>query len=368
MSAAPSLNLLADAIAYRDRGWACIPVDVEKHPLCGSWESYLDNLPSKAQVHKWFSKPGVAGAAIVAGKASGPVAARDFDQHESYTRWADTYPRLADTLPTVRTSRGFHVYCESDLTRTVKLGDGEYRGKGLIVAPHSLHESGARYEWIKPLPPGRLPFVEHAVFVGRNVSESSEAISEFSAYSDYSETSLSIIEKTLPKQPSERNNRLFDLARGLKFNAGMAGTPSAQLKPIVRRWFDLALPIITTKSFDTTWADFLHGWKTARHPIGADMIDRAALLVDPQDLPVEAEQYDTDAAKRLCGLCSAIATISDSGGNFFLSSHDAAARLGIPQMQCWRLLQMFVSDGVLACVERGNARRATRYRWLGGGQ
>jgi hypothetical protein len=244
----------------------------------------------------------------------------------------------------VRTARGFHVWRRTDLPKTIKLADGEFRaGPTLTVAPHSVR-GRVTYEWINPLPKGPLPLVEHPIFLGRNVAETAEchfsaisAVSAISATSSSSSAPLSIedvINITQPQIGGERNLRILDLARGLKLNCGITGL--AAVKDYVRRWHEKALPIIVTKDFDTTWADFIHAWERARHPLGMDLVDAAALHVYPDDLPEEAMRYESDTTRRLIGLCKAMAAMN--GGRFFLSSHDAAGRLEVRPVQAWRLL------------------------------
>ncbi len=365
MSAA-HCNILSDALGYLDRGTSCIAV-AGKHPLI-SWKRYADSLPARSDLREWFANPSATGVAIIAGKASGALAVRDFDQMAGYHSWAKKYPTLAGTLPTAKTSRGMHVYCESNLARTIKLGDGEYRGRGLIIAPHSVHPSKARYEWIKALPAGRLPFVEHSVFT-QGVTETAECHSVVSAISALSVTSLSVdqvLASTQPGATGERNSMLMNLARGLKFNAGLVDTSPPVLREIVRRWYQQALQTIATKDFDTTWADFIHAYERARYPLGENPVDAAALTVDPHDLPDVAADYSSENTRQVIGLCWAMAKKND--GKFFLSTHDLAARLKSDAMTVWRLMMMLDHDGVIKCVERGNKRKANRYRWIGGRQ
>lgn len=365
-------DLLRDAMTYVERGISIIPMQCDggaKKPAV-RWKPYVDRLATKDEIRGWFARPNINGVAVIAGGVSGGLAVRDFDRADGYDQWRDTYPALARTLPTVRTSRGFHVWHNSDLLRVVKLADGEFRGAGISIAPHSVHPSGIRYEWIVPLPKRRdLPVVPHSVFLpdkpGRNVSEYSEAISDYSEYSEYSETSIEhLLHSTLPTKPGERNAKLLALARGLKFNAGMKNADADTLRSHVRRWHELALPVITTKAFDETWMDFLHAFQSARMPLGMNLANEAAARLDPMQLPEVCEKYDGEPMRRLAALCAEMAALNR--GRFFLSSHDAAARLNVPQMTAWRMLRALCADGVIELAETGNERRANRYRWRGG--
>jgi primase-polymerase (primpol)-like protein len=93
------------------------------------------------------------------------------------------------------------------------------------------------------------------------------ALSTVSAYSDISADIDTIIRRTLPLKLGQRNECIFNLARGLKFNGGLIGSPMKNLKPLVRQWHTLALPVIGTKPFDDSWADFLRAWQKANIPL-----------------------------------------------------------------------------------------------------
>ena len=55
---------------------------------------------------------------------------------------------------------------------------------------------------------------------------------------------MPIIEATQPTGSGQRNAKLFELARCLKFHPALAGATPKQLKPFVRKWHEMALPNI----------------------------------------------------------------------------------------------------------------------------
>jgi hypothetical protein len=171
-----------------------------------------------------------------------------------------------------------------------------------------------------------------------------------------------VIAKTLPEHGGQRNGKILDLARGLRLNCGI--TDLSVAREHVLAWHRRALPVIGTKDFDATWVDFTHAWPRVKYPLGMDLVDRAAARVDPEDLPPVAGNYDSLPTRRLIGLCAALAAMT--GGKFFLSSHDAALRIGVKQPHAYRLLRMLCADRVLELLDRGNEYRASRYRWCGG--
>lgn len=371
-----SRKLLRDALSYFARGIAPIPVS-GKRPLV-AYKSRFDRLPSEDEVRADFARRNVRGVAVLNGPS---VCTRDFDSLAAYHEFCDREPVLARELPTVVTPRGRHLWCVSNVRKVIRLADGELRGAGVTIAPHSVHPSGQRYEWAIALPKGELPLVESERLIGAsagkyaapNVTErhsSPSALSVTSPSSSPCSSASEVVEATLPRAIGERNRKLFDLARGLKLNCELADVDA--VKGIVRRWHRLALRIIRTKAFDETWRDFTHAWDRVRQPLSLDFVDRAALLVDPNDLPEAASRYDV-STRRLIGLCASLAELNGSEGRFFLSTRDAAERLNVSTMQAWRLLRSLETDRVIGCEKRGayRTKRATRYvyhgenRWLG---
>jgi len=162
--------VLDAALAYVGRGWSIIPVlQGTKRPPC-KWEDFQKRLPTEAELRQWFGpgngKP-YGDLAVVLGQVSGRLVVRDFDQPDAYDRWRNEYQDLAVQLPTVKTSRGHHVYFRlapgSSVKGIVKLEDGELRADGgIVVLPPSRHPSGAKYEWIVPLPEDDLVVLDPA--------------------------------------------------------------------------------------------------------------------------------------------------------------------------------------------------------------
>lgn len=195
-------------------------------------------------------------------------------------------------------------------------------------------------------------------------TETTEAIlSSLSGVSGTSCSTEDVIRKTLPSKPGERHTRIFDLARGLKFNAGLAEHPLRDLRPLVKQWHGLAIKVIRTKAFDETWEDFVHAWRRARLPLG-DVIHLAWQKATSRPLPEEALEYETDMVRHLVALCKVMGALSGSG-DFFLSSHYAGRLLNVSHRKVLRKLQMIEADELIETRKKGNAHRATRYRWKG---
>jgi len=133
-------TMIDAALDYRRRGWSVIPVKEKK--AIGPWKQYQTTPPDEPTLRSLFSKA-ADGIAVLLGSASGGLCCRDYDDLGGYQRWEASYPQLADTLPTVETHRGRHLYFRGP-EQFIKLGDGEYRGTSgqYVVLPPSHHPKG----------------------------------------------------------------------------------------------------------------------------------------------------------------------------------------------------------------------------------
>ena len=152
------MKLLDAALEYRKRNMAPIPIQYRgKKPLV-KWGEYQDQLPTEAEVKRWFER-GLKNLALVTGHSG--LTVLDFDDASAYMHWlrwcakVNGYAQVvARRTFRVRTARGMHIYTRlPDATRTRAL-----RGSGLdiksqggyVLAPPSIHPSGAEYVAVQP--------------------------------------------------------------------------------------------------------------------------------------------------------------------------------------------------------------------------
>ena len=167
---------------------------------------------------------------------------------------------------------------------------------------------------------------------------------------------------TLPTGPGQRNRCIFKLARALKGIVPNA-TPT-QLRNILGRWHDLALPHIRTKDFGESWADFVIAWERVKRPVG-ESFAAAAAAAESLVLPGIAAGYDGHLY-RLARLCAALQAQAGDR-SFFLGVRETAGYLGIDKGPAWRLLKALQFDGLLKLVTRGSksAERSSEFYYLG---
>jgi hypothetical protein len=401
----PAASILESALAYCRRGWSIIPIaaGTKKPPKNFRWKKYQKNRPTEAELLSWFADRDDLGLAVIFGRVSGRLTCRDFDTMAGYDRWKAEHPDLAAQLPTVSTARGRHVYSVADHNGIQKLVDGELRGDGgYCLLPPSQHPDGPTYRWLVPLPDGDLPLVEDVRAAGlcfhsnetqkaqRSRKKShvvgegvkgvtvvpSVAVADCRSVRRLSPSARQVIDEaiahTLPTKPGERRNRLFELARRLKFAPEFAGTPATMidfLKPYIQRWWKLAAPHTSGKhpEFWQSWQDFVSAWEEAQVPYGATMqsiLERARSAAPPT---MAVEKYGKGSLRALlASLCRELQ--QDSGQKpFFLTGRTAGPLIGVSDIRAWRWLKRLATDKIIEPVKvypRGT-RLGTEYRYLG---
>lgn len=153
MTAVPKPDAFTLPKPWRDLwelGFSVFPVKHgEKRPAVESWKAYQTTKADFATVQGWAAKRSNIG--IATGAVSGLVVL-DLDSAEAVQE-AERHG-LPDTL-TVKTGKGLHVYFQHPGgtvgNRAGVLPGWDIRGDGgYVVAPGSLHPSGASYEWQNP--------------------------------------------------------------------------------------------------------------------------------------------------------------------------------------------------------------------------
>lgn len=398
--------VLDAALAYDRLGLCCIKMHVRsKRPALRSWERYQTERPTTAEVRKWFSA-GDRGIGIVLGEVSQGLVVRDFDQLDAYHAWAKRQPELAQTLPTVETARGRHVYALGDIgavkarfkSSIVVLDDGELRAGGLVVAPPSIHPSGALYRWQTPLtglPPlldvvaaGFVPCnienredLEHREDRGNRDAETTEIpkiqrtsvvdvfVSAFKVNDFAPETLEAIrgaVRRTVPAGKGQRHRLVFELCRELKAIPAIADAEPLQLTNVLKAWWERAREHSPTP-WEEHLADFLEGWGRVKFPRGAEPMALIFQRATEADLPEVAQQFEQQPLRLLVALCRELQRATKDGP-FYLSSRTAGRLLGVDHTTAHRWLIFLKNLSILELTEAGSQnpkdRKASRYRYL----
>jgi hypothetical protein len=377
-------------LRYHARGWPVFPVK-GKRPK-GRWKRYQTTPPDESTLRQLFSGDDFDGVAVVLGSASNGLCCRDYDDLTSYQRWAESHPHLVNTLPTVETNRGRHLYFRGP-SFFKKFDDGEYRGTSgqYTVLPPSRHPAGTIYRWLVHLPEGELPLVDpvEAGLCNREDRVGAESGDDGDHRENGANTanlpswlvsaspSLSsapsllhaieqAIKATLPSAKGQRNRCIFNFARHLRSIEELAGADFRALRQIVEEWHRRALPIIGTKPFVDTWADFLQAWKKVRIPAGKDAIGAALKRAVAKGPPAHVTKlYGEGPIVLLAAVCRELQLIAGEG-EFFIDCRTAGRLIGVDHATAWRYLEVLCADGILAPGAKGcNVRRkASRFRFI----
>jgi bifunctional DNA primase/polymerase-like protein len=308
----------------------------------------------------------ITGIAVVLGSASGGLACRDFDDESAYQRWATEHPKLASTLPTVQTARGAHVYFRPEGFNA--LGDGEYRASSghYCLVPPSRHPTGMFYDWIVPLPSGQLPDIDPdqaGLLAGSSPFQTQEP--SHSAHNTHlCEQGIipTAIAESQPTAVGQRRRKLFDLARRLK--AIMPNANSAELKPIIRQWFEMVLPVIGTKDWAVTWEDFVGAWTSAMYPVGGNWDEFVQMA---NEMVVDTRGHD-GAVADIIRLCAALQAHHGPGKVWPLSCRLAGEYAHVSHERAARILKMLVFEDIIELVSPGGkkgSKQAAEYRFKG---
>jgi hypothetical protein len=279
---------------------------------------------------------------------------------DAYARWADAHADLATTLPTAKTSRGYHVYFRADglPDRVDKYADGELRGgNGYVVLPPSAHPDGGRYEWV--ITPGAaIPVISDPAavgLVGPAPAATAAAVEVPPAVDE-------AIKKTLPTRYGQRNDKVFQFARRLKAIKGL-DTRFDAMQGYIKAWHQQALSFIKSKEFYVTEETFFNAWRDAKTPLADDqfrtLVNDALAAPDP---PWYAHLLLSEGARKLLKVCIALQAFHQEKP-FYLSARTAAAVINVDQTHANRMLNGLAKAEYLKVVKKGTLADMLGTEW-----
>jgi len=152
-------NAIRDAaLAYAGMGWAVLPLRPHgKTPMTRHGRNDCSTDPEV--IRAWWERWPDANVGIATGAESGGLVVIDLDVDEdrgedgceTLREWEVEHGELPETATALTGGGGVHILYigAGDLANSANAGMGvDVRGRGgYIVAPPSIHPSGARYEW-----------------------------------------------------------------------------------------------------------------------------------------------------------------------------------------------------------------------------
>lgn len=151
MMGAPTIraNPLDQALRFLALGLSIIPIKArDKRPALSSWKEFQKRKPTEEEIRGWFSQDSNLNLAIVTGAVS-RVVVIDGDSPEAVSWLATNHPSPVRTLTSKGRKHYWFLHPGHEVRNGAKLagmaldvrGDGGY-----VVAPGSVHSSGAIYE------------------------------------------------------------------------------------------------------------------------------------------------------------------------------------------------------------------------------
>ena len=157
-----NMVILSAAKRYTRMGFSVFPCSREKQPLIKGWPVNASRDPEQLEV--WWKQWPDADVGIACGEISGGLVVIDADVHKekdirgdrTIAQWQLEHGDFPETTMARTGSGGIHYYFQDPgRTQVYKNGVSVLPGVdirtdgGYIVAPPSIHKSGAVYRWIK---------------------------------------------------------------------------------------------------------------------------------------------------------------------------------------------------------------------------
>ena len=168
----------------------------------------------------------------------------------------------------------------------------------------------------------------------------------------------------LPDQIHRNNHALFVLARAVKSLELQHGEFSPeQLRQLFAQWHAKAVKFLRLgQTKEDYFVEFLI-IRLAKHPLGSAVIGKAWKLAQERPLPPEALEFETPQLQLLVALCFQL-HIANNPNPFYLSSRTCQKLFGHESHStAAKWLRSLCALKIIVEVEKGDAKRATRYRY-----
>jgi hypothetical protein len=176
----------------------------------------------------------------------------------------------------------------------------------------------------------------------------------------------SSVHATQPKAAGRRNESLFSYARRMK--AGRPNADVSERRTMVQAWHSHALPNIRTKDIGVSYADFERAWFQIHTPYGAQLERVLNNLQSPPE-GIANLCYGLSGSRMIQVMYSLHLHQEKNHRSepIIMSVRTAAQILGVEKSEAHKILRSLVHNNVLQLVKKGNALRASRWRWVWSG-
>jgi len=273
-------ELLDNALALASRGYAVFPLQPRSKLPYPHMRGFLDATTDAEQVRKWWSVPGAEESNIAVRPAPGVVVV-DVDKRnggmEAMAALAAEGKDLPETLTVKTGGGGLHAFytVPADLSwpKGISPGIDLKAENGYLVAAPSVHESGARYEWIDVRPMVQAPAWLIALGRPKNDPVSVTVVDEDEAECQPEETIAAVGAQLTPVFTEGRKHALSFAAAGW---LRQRGWNQSDIVRVIRQLPSKNPSARVKDALDGYRATNDHGWHTIRQLIG----DEAAAALD----------------------------------------------------------------------------------------
>lgn len=377
-------RLLLAALGYAAHGWPVFP-SKPKTKCPATRRGFKAASTDTTKIRRWWRDGPDKNVAIVTGQGSGIIVV-DVDPrnggNDTLAELEAEHGKLPATIEALTGGGGRHLYFKhpggriKSRANTLGAGLDVKADGGYIIAPPSVHECGKGYAWVASRDPAAIELAEPPTWLleilrqEQKTEDCCNADSLCGCVSDSLCFCVSSVDEaislTIPSGPGQRHRAVFNFVRMLKSLPDWADAGLPKLRPIAKRWFDVAKPHTSGEhDFTDTLADFATAWQNCKYSIGSGPMADALHEADQTALPKCALQYESERVQRLVGLCHELQRRAGDEP-FFLASRTVAMLLGGSAKQAALYMNLLCMDGILERVTKGHRGRASEYRYLAG--
>ena len=314
--------MLEAALSYAARGWAVCPLK-PRDKVPASAHGLKDATTDPARIREWWSRMPRANVGIATGSRSGGIIVLDFDVDDetgedglaTLREWELANGELPETVCSETGRGGMHAIYRTDEPEGVRNSTNAAKGVdvrgegGYIVAPPSIHPSGAAYAWEND--PDEF-----------EVAEVDEKVLDFLRFARARSTEgqrAAAAPKTSEVKKGDRNNTVYRYACSLRAKA----VPEDEIRAAALRY----------------------NLDNCKPPISADEVDKA---VDSAltHAPGKSAEFEATRPKKV-----------DASWIYrqLRRHHDVCTLDGVPSLydgERWRMGFQSIDKAVYACDER----------------
>ncbi len=179
------------------------------------------------------------------------------------------------------------------------------------------------------------------------------------------------IEKCVPVDDEQigyiGNEPVFLLCQYMQGVDMPEGTTFNDLRPFVKRWYDLAKDKLIGEdgdclSFGEVWGQFVEAWEKVKFPKN-NALESAKIRATQATYQIpELDWCQDESIIYLARVCY---ELSQPDGMLFLSGYDAGGILGKTQKPGRLALKMFCAEKIIKCIQVGNRKKASDYQYVG---